>query len=196
MSASSATAAADSGHARTQSVQAVLDAVKAAKQREIDQAGKLEIMEKANERKADAQFNKLASEMRDAKGTKIQKAQQGNFTAAKADLVSAAAAKAAEREKLAEEHAIMAARSTDSTFHKLENELSNVVAEKEFKHNNAAAWDAINARKRDTSVSQLNASLAGDNSSKLRHVVGSAEDAAAVLKDKAAAKAASSSGAQ
>lgn len=172
---------------RPEHVQAVLDAVKAAKAREQTMAPKLEAMQTAHARGADPAFRAMASELRQVKGEHIEAQQKKKFEAAQADIIKAAQAKMDQRAKVAEDYKVPEARKSDQSFIKLSAELGAKVAEKEFKANNNAAWDEIKTRQADDSLSQLNTALKEDNKAKLKHVVASTEDAEAALKKKLAA---------
>jgi hypothetical protein len=181
------------GHkARSPSVQAFIDVVKAAKQREKSVTTKYEEMAIAEERKNDPLFNALGKELKNAKGEKIEKAQHAKMNATQSELVKAAQAKQDERAKLADEQQIVATRKQDAEFKKLGNELGKIVAEKEFKHNNEVAWEQIQARQKSSSLSALNTDLVAGNH-KLRAVVKDSSDAAAEMNRKLAAGKGSSS---
>ncbi len=176
------------GHGRTASIQAIIDVVKAAKQRDADASSKREVMERATARKQDPLFAQLGQELHEAHDSRIQVKAEKQFKLTQAELLKAAQAKIDERAKLEEERTIVAQRKNDNTFKALGSELHKVVAEKEFKHNNDAAWEQIKARQKSSSLSQLNSELnSADNIAKLRPLVSSVEDAAAEMKRKLAA---------
>lgn len=172
---------------RPEHVQAVLDAIKAAKSREQTVAARLEAMQTAQTRAADPMFQALASELKKSKGEHIEAQQKKKFEMAQSDIIKAAQAKIDARAKVAEDYKVAESRRQDQSFLKLSAELGAKVAEKEQKANNNAAWEEIKSRQADEKLSQLVNALKEDNKAKLKHIVASTEDAEAALKKKLAA---------